>query len=60
MQFTIPGGRHAMHHVNLMQNSGAGRVLRSTAAAMSSTVEAKIFARMVLRNLEHQQYESLV
>jgi hypothetical protein len=55
MQFTIPGGRHAVHHVGLLQKAGAGRVLRAAAAATSASIEAKIFARIVLRNLEHHQ-----
>lgn len=57
LQFTIPGGRHAVHHVNLLQNAGAPRVLRAAAAAATAPVEAKIFARVVLRNLEHHQME---
>lgn len=58
LQFTIPGGRHALHHAKLMQNAGAARVLRATAAAATAPIEAKIFARIVLRNLEHHQAES--
>ncbi|CAL1406091.1 unnamed protein product [Linum trigynum] len=58
LQFTIPGGRHAMHHASLMQNTGAARVLRAAAAAATAPLEAKIFARIVLRNLEHHQTES--
>lgn len=57
MQFTIPGGRHAMHHASLMQNAGATRVVRAAAAAATAPLEAKIFARIVLRNLEHHQIE---
>ncbi|CAN1289907.1 Protein ARABIDILLO 1 [Linum perenne] len=57
LQFTIPGGRHAMHHAKLMQNTGAARVLRAAAAAATAPLEAKIFARIVLRNLEHHQTE---
>ncbi|KAK4798215.1 hypothetical protein SAY86_030541 [Trapa natans] len=55
LQFTIPGGRHAMHHARLMQNAGASRALRATAAAASAPLEAKIFTRIVLRNLEHHK-----
>lgn len=55
MQFTIPGGRHAMHHASLMQNACASRVLRGAAASATAPLEAKIFARIVLRNLEHHQ-----
>ncbi|OEL22509.1 Protein ARABIDILLO 1 [Dichanthelium oligosanthes] len=55
LQFTIPGGRHAVHHADLLQKAGAGRVLRAAAAATTATIEAKIFARIVLRNLEHHQ-----
>ncbi|KAB2068962.1 hypothetical protein ES319_A08G065600v1 [Gossypium barbadense] len=57
LQFTIPGGRHAVHHASLMQGAGAARVLRSAAAAANAPIEAKIFARIVLRNLEHHQVE---
>ncbi|KAJ8748731.1 hypothetical protein K2173_011283 [Erythroxylum novogranatense] len=57
LQFTIPGGRHAVHHASLIQSSGAARVLRSAAAAATAPVEAKIFARIVLRNLEHHKME---
>ncbi|RLN19528.1 protein ARABIDILLO 1 [Panicum miliaceum] len=55
LQFTIPGGRHAVHHAGLLQKAGAGRVLRAAAAATTASIEAKIFARIVLRNLEHHQ-----
>ncbi|KAF7825119.1 protein ARABIDILLO 1 [Senna tora] len=57
LQFTIPGGRHAMHHASLMQNAGAARVLRGAAASATAPLEAKIFARIVLRNLEYHQTE---
>ncbi|XVF73515.1 hypothetical protein PTKIN_Ptkin12aG0207800 [Pterospermum kingtungense] len=57
LQFTIPGGRHAVHHASLMQSAGAARVLRAVAAAATAPIEAKIFARIVLRNLEHHQVE---
>lgn len=57
LQFTIPGGRHAMHHASLMQNAGAARVLRAAAAAATAPLAAKIFARIVLRNLEHHNIE---
>ncbi|KAJ4905327.1 Protein ARABIDILLO 2 [Raphanus sativus] len=57
VQFTIPGGRHAMHHASLMQNAGEARILRSAAAAANMPREAKIFAKIVLRNLEHHQAE---
>ncbi|KAI3444777.1 hypothetical protein Pfo_001442 [Paulownia fortunei] len=60
LQFTIPGGRHAVLHVRLLQNAGAPRVLRAAAAAAGAPIEAKIFARIVLRNLEQHQAESLV
>ncbi|XP_068650796.1 protein ARABIDILLO 1-like [Aristolochia californica] len=58
LQFTIPGGRHAMHHAGLLQKAGAGRILRAAAAAATAPIEAKIFARIVLRNLEHHQVEA--
>ncbi|KNA26096.1 hypothetical protein SOVF_000160 [Spinacia oleracea] len=57
LQFTIPGGRHAVHHANLLQNAGAARVLRAAAAAATAPLEAKVFARIVLRNLEHHLIE---
>ncbi|KAJ6400233.1 hypothetical protein OIU84_015810 [Salix udensis] len=60
LQFTIPGGRHALHHASLMQSAGAARVLRAAAAAATAPLEAKIFARIVLRNLEHHHIESLI
>lgn len=46
-----------MHHASLMQNAGATRVVRAAAAAATAPLEAKIFARIVLRNLEHHQME---
>ncbi|CAM6093941.1 unnamed protein product [Calypogeia fissa] len=52
LQFTMPGGRHAMHHATLLQKAGAGRVLRTVAAAATAPLQAKVFARIVLRNLE--------
>lgn len=58
LQFTIPGGRHALHHASLMQNAGASRALRTAAAAATAPLQAKIFARIVLRNLEHHNIES--
>ncbi|XP_022863476.1 protein ARABIDILLO 1 isoform X1 [Olea europaea var. sylvestris] len=60
LQFTIPGGRHAQHHVGLLQNAGAPRVLRVSAAATGAPLGAKIFARIVLRNLEQHHTGSLV
>jgi hypothetical protein len=52
LQFTMPGGRHAMHHISLLQNAGAGRVLRTIAASATAPLQAKVFARVVLRNVE--------
>ncbi|KAL0425773.1 UNVERIFIED_CONTAM: protein ARABIDILLO 1 [Sesamum radiatum] len=60
LQFTIPGGRHAVLHVRLLQSAGAPRVLRAAAAAAGAPIEAKIFARIVLRNLEQHQAELCV
>ncbi|XP_008786259.2 protein ARABIDILLO 1-like isoform X1 [Phoenix dactylifera] len=60
LQFTIPGGRHAVHHAGLLQKAGAARVLRAAAAAATAPIEAKIFARIVLRNLEHHQLEASI
>lgn len=57
LQFTIPSGRHAVHHVSLLQKAGAARVLRAAAASATAPIEAKIFARIVLRNLEHHHVE---
>jgi hypothetical protein len=37
-----------------MQNAGAEEVLRSVAAAATTPLEAKIFAKIVLRNLKYQ------
>ncbi|XWS45829.1 hypothetical protein CRYUN_Cryun14cG0013100 [Craigia yunnanensis] len=59
LQFTIPGSRHAVHHAHLMQGAGAARVLRAAAAASTAPIEAKIFSRIVLRNLEHHQEPSI-
>ncbi|KAM3262702.1 hypothetical protein ACQJBY_053062 [Aegilops geniculata] len=55
LQFTMPAGRHAVHHAALLQKAGASRVLRWAAAAATAPIEAKIFARIVLRNLELHQ-----
>ncbi|KAF6149917.1 hypothetical protein GIB67_008638 [Kingdonia uniflora] len=60
LQFTIPGGRHAMHHASLLQKTGSARVLRAAAAAATAPIEAKIFARIVLRNLEHHNGETSI
>lgn len=60
LQFSIPGGRHAVHHATLLQSVGAARVLRGAAAAATAPIEAKIFARIVLRNLEHHQMEQSI
>ncbi|XP_043720067.1 protein ARABIDILLO 1-like [Telopea speciosissima] len=58
LQFTIPGGRHAMHHAGLLQKTGATRVLRAAAAAATAPIAAKVFAKIVLRNLEHYNVEA--
>jgi hypothetical protein len=55
MQFTMPGGRHAVHHAALLQKAGASRILRWAAAALTAPIEAKVFARIVLHNLELHQ-----
>ncbi|XP_031275170.1 protein ARABIDILLO 1-like [Pistacia vera] len=60
LQFTMPGGRHAIHHTSLLQNVGALRVLRGAAAALAAPIEAKIFAKIVLRNLEHRHTEASI
>ncbi|KAF5731614.1 protein ARABIDILLO 1-like [Tripterygium wilfordii] len=57
LQFTIPGGRHAMHHAGLMQTIGAPRTLRTAAASATAPFEVKTFSRIVLRNLEHHLKE---
>ncbi|EEF51610.1 ubiquitin-protein ligase, putative [Ricinus communis] len=54
LQFTMPGGRHAVHHTSLLQDAGASRTLRALAAAASAPIETKVFAKIVLRNLEHK------
>lgn len=53
LQFTMPDGRHAVHHASLLHKAGAGRVLRAAAAAATAPLQAKVFARIILRNLEH-------
>ncbi|KAF5816719.1 putative F-box domain, armadillo-like helical, leucine-rich repeat domain superfamily [Helianthus annuus] len=58
LQFTAPGGQHALHHVNLLQASGAARVLRVTAAAKSAPLETRVFAKCVLRNMEYLQTDT--
>ncbi|KAG6492965.1 hypothetical protein ZIOFF_047936 [Zingiber officinale] len=55
VQFTLPGGQHAMHHAGLLQNAGASPVLRASAEAATARIESKMYARIVLRNLEHLQ-----
>ncbi|KAF3549550.1 hypothetical protein DY000_02002496 [Brassica cretica] len=60
LQFTLSGGRHAIHHASLMQNGGEARVLRSAAAAANMPREARIFAKIILRNLEHHLAESSI
>ncbi|GFS39313.1 similar to ARABIDILLO-1 [Actinidia rufa] len=57
LTFTIPGGQHTVHHVKLLQNVGAPTVLRAIAAATTAPLQVKIFARIVLGNLELQQME---
>ncbi|KAF7139567.1 hypothetical protein RHSIM_Rhsim07G0035100 [Rhododendron simsii] len=52
VQFTALGSRHAPHHVALLRDAGAPRVLRVAAAAATAPLDAKVFARIVLRNLE--------
>ncbi|KAJ8772315.1 hypothetical protein K2173_027492 [Erythroxylum novogranatense] len=61
LQFTMPGGRHSIQHSNMLQSAGAPRVLRATAAAAAATatIEAKVFAKLVLRNLEHHHMVAL-
>lgn len=59
LQFTMPGGRHAMHHASLLHKAVAGRVLRAAAAAATAPLQAKVFARIVLRNLEHYPAEAM-
>ncbi|KAL0876486.1 hypothetical protein Bca101_026191 [Brassica carinata] len=57
LQFTIPGASHAKHHASLMHNAKYPRLLRSAAAATSMPREAKIFAKIVLHNLEYHKPE---
>ncbi|KAJ4896235.1 Protein ARABIDILLO 2 [Raphanus sativus] len=58
LQFTLPGASHAKHHASLMHNAKYPRLLRIAAAATSMPREAKIFAKIVVRNLEyHHQPE---
>ncbi|KAK8686403.1 hypothetical protein V6N13_125428 [Hibiscus sabdariffa] len=42
LQFTLPGGRHALHHSSILHSAGALRVLRAAAAASTATIQAKI------------------
>ncbi|XP_047983136.1 protein ARABIDILLO 1-like isoform X1 [Salvia hispanica] len=58
LQFTIIGGRHSPLHAKLLQDTASQRLLRAAAAAASAPPEAKIFARIVLRNVEQQQVGS--
>ncbi|KAL0653057.1 hypothetical protein Bca4012_095748 [Brassica carinata] len=57
LQFTVPETSHAEHHASLMHDTGYPKLLRIAAAAASMPLEAKIFAKIVLRNLEHHQPE---
>ncbi|KAJ0959709.1 hypothetical protein J5N97_000621, partial [Dioscorea zingiberensis] len=47
LQFTIPGSKHALHHLTLLQRVEAGRVLRKARAAISAPIEAKVFSKVV-------------
>lgn len=42
-----------------MLDAGAVKVLRAAAASANEPVEVKIFAKIVLRNLEYHQQETL-
>uniref|UniRef100_A0A0A9FZ83 Uncharacterized protein n=1 Tax=Arundo donax TaxID=35708 RepID=A0A0A9FZ83_ARUDO len=55
LQFTIPGGRHAVHHAGLLQKAGAARVLRGRPLRQLLLLNPKSFARILLRDLEHHQ-----
>ncbi|MBA0717642.1 hypothetical protein Golax_005440 [Gossypium laxum] len=59
LQFTDPQGRNAVYHASLMLDAGAVKVLRAAAASASEPVKVKIFAKIVLRNLEYHQQETL-
>ncbi|TYG40726.1 hypothetical protein ES288_D12G116400v1 [Gossypium darwinii] len=59
LQFTDPQGRNAVYHASLMLDAGAVKVLRAAAASANEPVEVKIFAKIVLRNLEYHQQETL-
>eukprot|EP00897_Mesotaenium_endlicherianum_P001783 jgi/Mesen1/1632/ME000135S00627 len=52
LQFTMPNGRHVAHHAALLGKADASRALRSSAASLKGPTEAKIFARVVLLNLQ--------
>ncbi|KAE8665913.1 Protein ARABIDILLO 2 [Hibiscus syriacus] len=56
---TLPGGRYTMHHSGLLEKAGAGRVLRYTAEASAGPIQAKIFTKIVLRNLENTMKSQL-
>ncbi|KAL8091941.1 hypothetical protein AgCh_034276 [Apium graveolens] len=55
MQCTLPGGQFAVHNSNLLLNKRASRAMRAAAAAAAAPSQVKIFAKIVLRNLEHHQ-----
>ncbi|KAM0934264.1 putative F-box domain, armadillo-like helical, leucine-rich repeat domain superfamily [Dioscorea sansibarensis] len=55
LQFTIPGGRHSIHHTKLLLKVGAGKVLRKSGAATLAPIEAKIYSKVVGSYLEHSE-----
>ncbi|KAK1364585.1 Arm domain-containing protein/F-box-like domain-containing protein [Heracleum sosnowskyi] len=59
LQFTFPGNQHAPHHASLLQNTRARAAVRAAAMAATASIQSKIFAKIVLRNLEHHQEKTL-
>lgn len=55
LQFTFPGNKHAQHHASLLKNTRARAAVRAAAVAATAPVQSKIFAKIVLQNLEHHQ-----
>ncbi|KAL1809230.1 hypothetical protein ACET3Z_026220 [Daucus carota] len=53
LQFTFRGNLHAAYHASLLQNTRARAALRAAAASATGSVQSKIYAKIVLRNLEH-------
>ncbi|KAK1364588.1 Arm domain-containing protein/F-box-like domain-containing protein [Heracleum sosnowskyi] len=59
LQFTFPGNQHALHHASLLKNTRARAAVRAAAVAATAPVQSKIFAKIVLRNLEQHHEKTL-